>query len=273
MQRVRANVLVQGDDGKLRHGETPFTGLSYRVGDDGVLSGIVVVDGGTITGPSTDWLALPEGGLRVDAASLEIVEDYGPQLFSGKPLTGIAYHFTPSGLCVAEVAHEGGYPTEVSERKWYETGQPKVLIGGGEYTSWFRDGCLERRGMGGKLVYALNTRDDGRLLGLVLEDASFLDLEVAGRLSPVEDFMLLGAAIDTAILRVLRDRTGIGAVPKLRLVRTGVGKDGVGVLASFANLGEIWLDGNPGLGLREAREIEMRRRGCVVHVEVDEPAS
>lgn len=273
MQRVRADVLVQGEDGKLRYGEAPFSGLAYRVGEDGVVGGIVVVDGGAITGPSTDWLPLPEGGQRVDAASLEMAEDYGPQLFSGKPLTGVAHHFTPSGVCVAEVEHEGGYATEVSEREWYETGQPKVLIGGGEYTSWFQDGRLQRRGMGGKLVYALNTRDDGRLMGLVLEDASFLDLEVAGRLSPVDDFMLLGAAIDTTILRTLRDRTGIGAVPRLRLVKTGVDSGGVEVLASFPNLLEIWLDRNPGLGPREAREIELRRRGCVVHVEVDEPAS
>jgi hypothetical protein len=269
MQRVRADFLVPGEDGKLRHGEAPFSGLAYQIGEDGVLSGIVAVEEGVITGPSTDWLALPEGGLRVDWASLEMREDYGPRLFRDRPFTGIAYYFTERGFCGAEMELKDGYPTEVSEREWYETGQPKVLIGGGEYMSWFPDGRLERRGMGGVQVYGLNIQDDGRLRGLVLEDATFLNLEILRRLTPTEDFMMLGAAIDADLLRFLRDQTEIGAVQKLRLVKTGIDAGGVGVLASFKNLVEIWLDRNPGLGPQEARQIEQRRPGCVVHVEIE----
>lgn len=205
---------------------------------------------GVITGPSPDWLPLPEGGLRVNSALLEMPEDYGPRLFQGRPFTGVAYAFTRNGYCTSEVEYAGGFATEVSERRWYVSGQPKMHVDGGEYTSWFPDGRIQRRGLKGELVYGLNTRDDGHLRELVLRDASFLDMEILSALTPTEEFQMLGGAVDTAMLHTLREQTDIGAVPRLRLVQTRVGAEGVEILAAFKNLREVWFDGNPGLDSR-----------------------
>lgn len=265
MQRLRAGFLIRGVDGRLRHGKALFSGLAYSLRHDGTLEGLMAASEGVITGPSSDWLPLPDGGLRVNSALLEMPEDYGPRLFQGKPFTGIAYAFTRSGYCTSEIEYAGGFATEVSERRWYVSGQPKMRVDGGEYTSWFPDGRVQRRGSKGELVYGLNTRDDGHLRELVLRDARFLDMETLSALTPTEEFQMLGGAVDTAMLHTLREQTDIGAVPRLRLVQTRVGAEGVEILAAFKNLREVWFDGNPGLGLQEARKLERLRPSCVAH--------
>ncbi len=273
MQRLRTGFLVQGADGRLRHGQARFSGVAYRMGRDGTLDALVAVDEGVPVGASTDWLALPEDGLRVDSAALELPGDYGPRLYQGRPFTGLAYTFTRTGYCTSEVEYAGGFATEVCERRWYVTGQPRVHVDGGEYTAWFPDGRIQHRGCRGELVYGLITRDDGHLRELVLRDARFLDLGLLCTLTLTDAFQLLGAGVDTALLRTLQARTGLGGIRTLRLVQTRLGADGVDVLATFANLQEVWFDGNPGLGAREARRLEQLRPGCVAHfVEADAPA-
>ncbi len=270
---MRAGFLVQGEDGRLHHGKNPFSGVAYHTATDGTLNAAVAILEGVIAGPSSDWLSLPDEGQRVDSAALELPEDYGPRLFRGKPFTGVAYAFTRNGYCTSEIEYAGGFATEVSERRWYVTGQPKMYVDGGEYMSWFSDGRIQRRGQRGELVYGLTTRDDGHLRELVLRDARFLDLETLSAMPATEEFQLVGAAIDTDLLRTLQTRTDIGAVRKLRLVQTRVGADGLDILARFEHLREVWFDGNPSLGLQEARRLERLRPGCAAHhVETDAPA-
>jgi len=268
MLRVRSSYLVPDEASRLRYREAPFSGLAYDVGDDGVLRAIAAVEGGRITGESSDWIELPAGGVRVDWELLEQPEDYGPQLFLGAPFTGVAYFFERSGACVAEVEHVHGYATEVSQREWYEEGEPREVIGGGEYTSWFQDGRLKRRATGGVVVYNLITRDDdGRLAGIVLRDPSLFDLAAVSAMTLSDDLMLLGGGVDSALLRDLRDHGGLSATRRLRLIETGIGPEGVGVIASLGNLAELWLEDNPRFGPAEARQVEALRPDCKVHLE------
>jgi hypothetical protein len=268
VQRVKADFLIPESDGKLHFAGAPFSGLAYYVSPGHVLERIVEFSDGVAAGPSRDWLDLPPDGLRVDEESLFVAEDYGSAVFEDRTFTGIAYAFTADGRCYSETEFLGGHETETSLREWYETGEPKALIGGGEATSWLPNGRLRAKGVGVDVLLSLNTRDDGRLSSLVLYDRRLLDLETLRSLTPTDDFMMVGAAIDTEVLRALHNRTPIGTIRKLRLAETGVDRNAVEVLASFENLNELWLDRNPGLGLEDAREIELRRPGCAVHIEL-----
>lgn len=281
MLRVRWSALIPDDDGRLcrsvalitrsdgrtgRFGE-PFSGLVYGVDDDGIVGPIFEVNDGVVTGERDDWIAIPERGLRVDRSSLDIEEDYGPMLFGGAPFTGAAYYFEDSGACTAEVAYADGQATEVSQRAWYESGAPRELVGGGEYTSWFEDGRLQRRAVRGTVLYNLILRDDGRLGGILVADPRLFDLEAVRRLPFADELFLIGRAIDDALLRTLRDHTGLDAVPRLRLIKTSVGPAGLEVLASLAGLAALWLVKNPALRIEDAEQLQARRPGCAVHVE------
>jgi hypothetical protein len=225
------------------------------------------VDQGVVTGASDDWIAIPERGARVDRSILEIEEDYGPMLFRGAPFTGAAYYFEDSGACVAEVACADGHATEVLQRAWYESGAPQEIIGGGEYTSWFEDGRLQRRAVRGTVLYNLILRDDGLLGGILVADPQLFDLEAVRRLSFADEVFLIGRAVDDDLLRTLRDHTGLDAVPRLRLIKTSVGPAGLEVLASLDGLAALWLVKNPALRAEHAEQLQARRPDCAVHFE------
>jgi hypothetical protein len=162
--RLRRREIVKIDLGKGRAHRVgmPFTGLAYCF-TRGLLQKIRIVEHGVVTGVSDDWLALPDGGSRVDRSMLDPGEGYGPFMLGGAPFTGAAYDFEESGACASEVLYADGYPTETSQRAWYESGALKEIIDEGSYTSWFDDGHLERRVVDEIQLYAIITRDNGRL--------------------------------------------------------------------------------------------------------------
>jgi hypothetical protein len=272
MLRVRSSALTTDDEGRSCYLAAPFSGLAYRVDDDGVVSALAVVEQGKITGASDDWLALPEGGSRVARTSLETAEDYGPLLWQSAPFTGVVYFFDRRGACVVEEAYVAGYATEEARRAWFASGALQRLVQGEEGSTWFEDGRLQAKGVGDTVLLNLVMGDDGRLAGLVLGDASLLDLETVRRARLADELLLIGPAIDDALLRALRDQTALGEVPRLRLIDTSVGPEGLGVVASLAGLVELWLTNNPALHADEVERYQARVPGCTVHFEPPSPA-
>ncbi|MCU1738048.1 MULTISPECIES: hypothetical protein [Pseudomonas] len=267
--RIRADFLTRDEAGKFLFEGTAFSGLAYRVGEDSVLTEIVSVDAGLVEGPSADWLTLPAGGKRVERRSLKMDEDYGPELYQGLAFTGIAYSFTASGRCFAELEYLNGFVSDENRREWYASGEPKALAAGDETTTWFENGRLMSKQIGDDETYGVRIGRDGCWWGLVLLDGALLDLDQLGGLTSAEEMLLAGAAITSQVLVKLKALTTISTCRRLRLFETGIDATAVDVLVSFGQLEEIWLDRNPGLGPEAARQLELRKPGCVVHVEVD----
>ncbi len=270
MRRVRSNSLTVDDRGALRLRDEIYSGLAFRVATDGVVEGIDVVEAGRTIGRSDDWLALPEGGRRVDRSTLEMAGDYGPFLWCGAPITGVVYAFDTFGVCGVEQVHRDGMPCDEGRRAWYPSGTPRQLVSGDEGSSWFEDGRLQSKRTGGTTVFNLVVRD-GRLAAIVLHDATLFDVTTVERLTFATEVLLVGPAIDATTLAALRDRTGLRDVTCLRLVETSVGPEVADLLAPLPALSTLWLTKNPALVAGDAERIRAALPRCVVHYVEGEP--
>jgi hypothetical protein len=264
--RARLSALATDEEGRLCRMGVPFSGLAYCVADEGIVCEIKVVEKGTVIGPSSDWLDVGRGR-RLDRASLDLADDYGPLVWRGTPVDGVVYFFDTRGVCLVEEAYEAGQPTDAARREWYASGAPKALLRGSEGSAWFEDGRLRNRRGDGRTLLNLVVRQDGRLGGIVLQDQSLFDVATVRPMVLSDDVMLLGRGIDARLLGMLLDETELGAVPRLRLIETAIGPQDVGVLASLPGLGELWLAKNPSLSPHDADVLRARRPDCVVHYE------
>lgn len=264
MRRVWAGALGLGDDGALRFDGEVFSGLALRVDQAGIVEAIEIVEAGHVVGASEDWLPLPEGGTRVVRAALQMESDYGPLLFDGEPITGVVYWFGAGHVCELEQVVVRGLPIDEGRRSWYPSGSPMQLIRGEDGFSWFEDGRLESRrvGMDTLLNVVVN---DGRLTALVLGDAGLFDLTTVGRTPFASELVLVGAAIDAPLLATLRERAGLYAVERLRLVETGAGPEVADVLGSLPALTTLWLQANTGLDAAAVERLRAALPRCVVH--------
>lgn len=270
MRRVRSDSLSTDHDGRLVSAGAPYTGLAYLVDEDGVVREIQTVEDGMVTGLSRDWLELTIGE-RLDRSSLELEDAYGPLVRRGEPVDGVVYFFNRAGACILEEAYEGGQPTdEIALREWYPSGAPKARRRVDDGEAWFEDGRLQARMVDGNTVFNLVVRDDGSLGGIVLSDATLFDVTAVRGMAYADELLLTGEAIDSGLLRTLRNDTPLGTVPLLRLSDTAVGPEAVEILASLAGLKELWLSENRSLDPRHAEELRTRRPDCIVHYEAAE---
>jgi hypothetical protein len=275
MQRMKSSSLVADEQGRLTRGGVVFSGLAYRVREDGLLDAIDIVDEGVVQGISDDWIPSPAGGgPRVDSASLQIIEDYGPRRWQGEPLAGIAYFFRLDGTLDVEDAYVRGYATDKARRAWYASGAPRQVVQGEEGTVWFEDGRLQAKGVGDQVWLNLVVgQEDGRLRAVILNDASLFQLDSVARLAWADDVSLVGAGIDATVLAQLGGQTGLRTVRRLSVVETSVGSDGVQTLGSLASLTTLWLSRNRGLAAWDVDAVRALRPDCVVHYEPAEPAN
>ena len=259
MPRVRWSALAADEAGRLCFQGRPFTGLAYRVDDDGIVQALERIDQGHRSGPSDDWLALPDDGQRLDLSYLAMAGDYGPYLWRGAQVTGVVYTFHREGPCLVEEAYRGGQPTDEARRAWYPSGAPQQLVQGQDGTAWFEDGGLQSKGTGETTLLNLVVRDDGRLGAINVGDAALLDLAAIARMPLSDEVFLIGNGIDTAQLVALRQATALAAVPRLRLSETAVGPEVIEVLAAFQGLQLLGLRKNAGLRPEDAARLTSLR--------------
>ena len=258
-QRVRLNSLATDEAGRLCFRGQPFTGMAYRVDDDGIVQALECVDAGQRTGPSDDWLALPADGRRLDLSHLDMAGDYGPYLWRGVPVTGVVYTFHRDGPCLVEEAYREGQPTDEARRAWYPSGVPRQLVQGQDGAAWFEDGGLQSKGSGETTLLNLVLRDDGRLGAINVGDAALLDLAAVARMALSDEVFLIGPGIDTPVLMALRQTTPLAAVPRLRLSETAVGPESIDVLAAFQGLKVLGLRQNAALRPEDAERLTALR--------------
>jgi hypothetical protein len=259
MQRVRWSALAADEAGRLCLGGQPFTGLAYRVDEEGIVQALERIDAGRRTGPSDDWLALPADGRRLDLSHLAMAGDYGPYLWRGAPVTGVVYTFHREGPCLVEEAYRDGQPTDEARRAWYPSGAPQQLVQGQDGTAWFEDGGLQSKGSGETTLLNLVLRDDGRLGAINVGDARLLDLAAIARMPLSDEVFLIGLGIDTPVLVALRQATALAAVPRLRLSETAVGPEAIDVLAAFQGLRMLGLRQNAALRPEDAGRLTALR--------------
>ena len=266
MRRVRSSALTTDDEGRSCHAGAPFSGLAYRVDDEGVVREIQVLVQGAVTGVSDDWLELGEGE-RLDRESLDLEDAYGPLLRRGAKVDGVVYFFDPRGACLLEETYSAGQPTDTARREWYPSGAPKALVRGADGWAWFEDGRLRARAVDGRTLLNLVVREDGGLGGIVLHDPDLFDMGTVRPMAVSKELLLTGHGIDDRLLGALRDETKLGAVTRLRLIDTAVGPEGVEILVSLPGLREVWLAKNRSLGPGQSEELRARRPDCLVHHE------
>lgn len=264
MLRVKFSALTVDSRGVLRFGDAIYSGLAYHVDPEGVVQAIDLVEAGRTTGRSNDWLEVPEGGERVERAGLEMAGDYGPYLWRGASITGVVYSFDSRGVCGVEEIYRHGLPSNEGRRSWYPSGAPWQLLQGEDGSSWFEDGRLQSKSSGDTTLLNLVVRD-GRLSGIVAWDQSLIDIETIKRMTFADELLLIGPAIDTALLMTLSDRTALAAVPRLRLIETSVGPEVVALLKTFTGLTTLWLEKNHALRPDDAERIRSARLDWTVH--------
>ncbi len=270
MQRVRSSVLTKNREDLWCLQDKPFSGLVYNITDNGLIQEVQVMQQGVNTGTTNDWLDLPNGGLRVDATHLQVEEDYGPMLFRGAPFTGIGYFFDGENHCVLEEAYQAGHPSDTARRRWYASGAWQLQLQGNDGVGWFEDGRLQYKGAGDAVFLNLVTRDDGRLGAIVLFDHNLFDVTTIQQLTYSDELLLIGPAINTELLRTLRDHTTLRSVPQLQLIDSSVGPEGIDVLVSLDGLKDLTLTNNPFLLAEHVQQIRERRPDCTVHYEQPE---
>lgn len=268
MRRIRTSTLTTDDNGRLSYEGARFSGLAYRVEDDGVVRELLAVSEGSVSGTSDDWLPQLEGA-RLDRASLELADAYGPLLWRGAPVDGIVYTFNGQGLCLVEEAYASGQPADTARREWYPSGAPKADMRNGDGWAWFEDGRVRARATPEQTLLNLPVRDDGSLSGIVLHDPSLLDVTSVKPMAFSNEFLLTGRGVDDRLLQTLRDETGLGTVLRLHLIDTAVTPASVEVLASLKSLNELWLRRNRALGPGQVEALRARRPDGVVHYEED----
>ena len=91
-RRVRSSVLTPSAGDRSLLAGTPFSGLAYKVEDNGIVREIRVFEDGAMTGVSDDWVD-SGGNARLDRAVLDLAGDYGPLVRGDEPVTGIVYFF------------------------------------------------------------------------------------------------------------------------------------------------------------------------------------
>lgn len=265
--RIHAGVLGTDSSGRSTLGDALFSGLAYSVDEDGMVREIRIVEEGLPAGVSNDWL--DAGGRdRLDREVLDLADDYGPLVRGETPVDGIVYFFDRTGACILEEAYERGIAADTARREWYRSGAPRALLDADDSGSaWFEDGRLMARRLNGRTLLNLVIRDDGRLGGITLYDRALLD-PASIRSTPFSDeVLLIGTGFDLAILGTLIDQTGIGAVPRLHLIKTEIGPECVDRLARLGNLQEVYLTENRLLGPQDAANLRDRKPGLVVHYE------
>lgn len=265
-QRIALSALLPDEAGLLLRDGAPFSGLAYRVGAEGIVEGIEKVEGGRVVGASSDWLDLGAGH-RLDRAHLELGDAYGPLLWRGAPVDGIVYVFDRQGVLLLEEAYDAGEPADTARREWYPSGAPKALLQGKDGSAWFEDGRLRSRRIDGTTTFNLVVREDGRLAGMTIDDRSLLDIASLEAMPLSDEVMLVGGAIDAALLQALVDGTKLASVPRLRFIQTALAADAVDVLASLPWPRELWLAKNASFGVPEAEALRARRPDFVVHDE------
>lgn len=272
VERVRTSALQTDTTGRACRAGARYSGLGYRVDDEGMVCEMVVYEDGVATGVSEDWLPLVRG-VRIDRASLEIAEDYGPLLFRGAPVDGVVYDFTRDGACVREEALEFGQSTGMACNEWYSSGARRSVVNTGGGWGWFENGRLRTVATGSQLELNLLLSDEGRLRAIVLHNASLLDIETLGALSFDDEVLLTGRALDDQAVDRLFFGTGFRAVPRVRLIETAVGPLTIAYLGLMSALREVWLTRNRALNSVHAEALRRLRPDCTVHEEGEaEPA-
>jgi hypothetical protein len=259
MLRVRWNGLATDEQSRLCFRGQLFAGLAYHVDDDGIVHALERIDEGQRAGPSDDWLALPDEGLRLDLSHMEMAGDYGPYLWRGAPVTGVVYTFDREGRCLVEEAYRDGHPADEARRAWYSSGAAQQLVQGQDGTAWFEDGGLRSKGSGETTLLNLVLRDDGCLGAINVGDASLLDLATIARMPLSDEVFLIGSGIDTARLVALSQATALAGVRRLRLSETAVGGEAIDVLAAFQGLTVLGLRKNAALRPQDAERLTALR--------------
>ena len=236
------------------------------MGEDGIVTRIDIVEDGAVVGVSDDWLAVPEGGIRIDINWLDMEDDYGPYTWDGAPFTGVVYSFDTFGVCGAEEIFEDGLESDLAGRTWYASGAPHQAFANDSGSSWFEDGRLQSRSIGDRTLLNV-VADDGVLSALVLGDAGLLDMSTLAQFERSDSFMLVGPAIDSAMIAMLVDRIDLGTVTSLSLTETGVGSEIADILVTFKNLTALHLARNPSLGEDDAERIRSMLANCTVDYE------
>ncbi len=265
VRRMRASALTVDGEGRWCLGGEPFSGLAYHVNDAGDVTAIDRVDRGAVVGPSDDWLDVPAGGDRVLLSALYMEFDYGPLLRDGTPFTGVAYTFFESGSCAAETVYQDGEFTHRAERRWYPSGALRTLFRDGEETGWFEDGRLQRKRRNDwDTVFSLFLREDGRLGGIEVADASLLDLDTIRALPFSDDLVLAGKAIDDHLLSTFGEEPGMRAVRRLSLVGSSVSRAGLLAFTPPGDLTKLHLWANKNLTAADADAFQKAHPACAV---------
>ena len=265
-RRVRSSVLTPSAGDRSLLAGTPFSGLAYKVEDNGIVREIRVFEDGAMTGVSDDWVD-SGGNARLDRAVLDLAGDYGPLVRGDEPVTGIVYFFDGPGNCVVEEAYADGFPADTARRGWYASGAPEALLQGPEGWAWFEDGRLKARVVDEESVLSLIEQEDGALRGIALVDKTLLDIASVRLMIPADEVLLIGPGIDADILRALREETRLVAAHRLWLTDTSLGPNDLELIASLDGVKDLWLARNASLGPAEAEALRSRRNDWTVHYE------